>query len=116
MKMNIKKLIGAGLSVVLTLSLIGCSNGSAQRAEVNPDTPVEAVTFPLKEEKELSFITSSPATTTQEPNDKLIFKRLEKQTNVHIDWTCFVEDQFADKKIWPWLSSEIGRTDCLRPG
>ena len=56
MKMNIKKLIGAGLSVVLTLSLIGCGNGSAQRAEVNPDTPVEDVTFPLKEEKELSLL------------------------------------------------------------
>ena len=28
----------------------------------------------------------------------MIFKRLEEQTNVHIDWTCFVADQFADKK------------------
>lgn len=24
--------------------------------------------------------------------------RLEEQTNVHIDWTCFVADQFGDKK------------------
>ena len=47
---------------------------------------------------ELSFITSAPATSTQEPNERTIFKRLEKQTNVHIDWTCFVADQFADKK------------------
>ena len=31
-------------------------------------------------------------------NERTIFKRLEKQTNVHIDWTCFVADQFADKK------------------
>ena len=23
---------------------------------------------------------------------------MEKQTNVHIDWTCFVSDQFSDKK------------------
>ena len=23
---------------------------------------------------------------------------MEKQTNVHIDWTCFVSDQFDDKK------------------
>ncbi len=27
-----------------------------------------------------------------------IFQRLEEQTNVHIDWTCFVSDQFSDKK------------------
>ena len=56
------------------------------------------VEFPLKEKAELSFITSAPATSTQEPNERTIFKRLEKQTNVHIDWTCFVADQFADKK------------------
>ena len=67
-------------------------------AEINPDTPVEDVEFPLKEKAELSFITSAPATSTQEPNERTIFKRLEKQTNVHIDWTCFVADQFADKK------------------
>lgn len=65
---------------------------------MNPDTPVEEVTFPLKEKKELSFITSAPATTTQDPNERLIFQRLEEQTNVYIDWTCFVSDQFADKK------------------
>ena len=82
----------------MTLSLFGCSSGTAQVADTDPDTPVEEVTFPLKETKELSFITSAPATTTQEPNDKLIFQRLEEQTNVHIDWTCFVDDQFADKK------------------
>jgi len=98
MKNRIKRLTGLGLSLILTLSLFGCSSGTAQVADTDPDTPVEEVTFPLKETKELSFITSAPATTTQEPNDKLIFQRLEEQTNVHIDWTCFVDDQFADKK------------------
>ncbi len=28
----------------------------------------------------------------------MIFQRMEEQTNVHIDWTCFVSDQFSDKK------------------
>lgn len=58
---------------------------------------------------ELSFITSAPATSTQDPNERTIFKRMEKQTNVHIDWTCFVSDQFDDKRIWHWHSSEIFR-------
>ena len=98
MKNRIKRLTGLGLSLVLTLSLFGCSSGNARVADTDPDTPVEEVTFPLKETKELSFITSAPATTTQEPNEKLIFQRLDEQTNVHIDWTCFVDDQFADKK------------------
>ena len=84
--------------VLMALSLSGCSSRDAQRADIDPDTPLEEVAFPLEETKELSFITSAPATTTQEPNEKLIFQRLEGQTNVHIDWTCFVDDQFADKK------------------
>ena len=83
--------------VLMALSLSGCSSRDAQRADIDPDTPLEEVAFPLEETKELSFITSAPATTTQEPNEKLIFQRLEEQTNVHIDWTCFVDDQFADK-------------------
>ena len=33
-----------------------------------PDTPVSDVQFPLKEKAELSFITSAPATSTQDPN------------------------------------------------
>ena len=38
------------------------------------------------------------ANSTQNPNEREIFKRLEEQTNVHVEWTCFVEDQFNDKK------------------
>ena len=48
------------------------------KAETNPDTPVSEVQFPLKEKAELSFITNAPATSTQNPNERIIFKRLEK--------------------------------------
>lgn len=92
------RIVMAGMSLVMLLSMAGCSSKDAQRAETNPDTPAEDVAFPLKETAELSFITSAPARTTQDPNERLIFQRLEEQTNVHIDWTCFVQDQFADKK------------------
>ena len=99
MKKKYKRLLSAGIAAACVLSAAGCGGReNAQRADVNPDTPVEEVTFPLKEKKELSFITSAPATTTQDPNERLIFQRLEEQTNVYIDWTCFVSDQFADKK------------------
>ena len=98
MKKRIKSIIAASLSLVLVFSMTGCGSKERMEAEINPDTPVEDVEFPLKEKAELSFITSAPATSTQEPNERTIFKRLEKQTNVHIDWTCFVADQFSDKK------------------
>ena len=98
MKRKGVRLTALVLSAVCAFSLAGCGRADAQRADIDPDTPGEEVAFPLAETRELSFITSAPATTTQEPNDKLIFQRLEQQTNVHIDWTCFVDDQFADKK------------------
>ena len=98
MNRKIKRLTGLGLAMIFAFSAAGCGGRGAQVAEIDPDTPIEEVAFPLAETKELSFITSAPATTTQDPNEKLIFQRLEEQTNVHIDWTCFVEDQFADKK------------------
>ena len=98
MKRKGVRLTALALSAVCLLSLAGCGREDTMRADIDPDTPVEEVAFPLAETRELSFITSAPATTTQEPNEKLIFQRLEQQTNVHIDWTCFVDDQFADKK------------------
>ena len=96
--MKKRMIFALGISLIIMVSLAGCVGESAQVADTNPDTPAEEVTFPLKEKKELSFITSAPATSTQDPNERLIFQRLEEQTNVEIDWTCFVADQFADKK------------------
>ena len=99
MKKRMKALLAIGLSAIIMVCSAGCGNGKEHmKAETDPDIPVEDVSFPLKEKAELSFITSAPATSTQEPNERTIFERLEKQTNVHIDWTCFVSDQFNDKK------------------
>ena len=95
---SIKKIAMLGLMFAVMTGVAGCGRDAALQAEINPDTPVSEVQFPLKEKAELSFITSAPATSTQEPNERIIFKRLEEQTNVHIDWTCFVADQFSDKK------------------
>ena len=45
MKNRIKRLAGLGMSLVLTLSLFGCSSGNARVADTDPDTPVEEVTL-----------------------------------------------------------------------
>lgn len=80
------------------LSSAACGKTAVGQADSDPQTPVEEVTLPLKKTEELSFITNAPARTEQDPNKKTIFIRLEEQTNVHIDWTCYVSDQFSDKK------------------
>ncbi len=92
------RLAGLGLAMAVVCAITGCKGREIAAADINPDTPVQAVAFPLAEKAELSFITNAPARTTQDPNEKTIFKRLEEQTNVRIDWTCFVTDQFPDKK------------------
>ena len=91
-------------------------SGGHQAADVDPDTPVSQVAFPLEEQAELPLLPVRRATSTQDPNERMIFKRLEEQTNVHIDWTCFVADQFADKKkpgTGPVRKSSL--TDFLMP-
>lgn len=95
---KIKKSIGILLVLAIMASLTACGGNTVAQADINPDTPIEEVTFPLAETKELSFITNAPARTEQEPNNRTIFKRLQEQTNVHIKWICFVADQFGDKK------------------
>ena len=86
-KRKIKKCLALGLPFAMMTGVAGCGKEQHLEAEINPDIPVSEVQFPLKEQAELSFITSAPATSTQNPNERIIFKRLEKQTNVHIDWT-----------------------------
>ena len=99
MKKRMKALLAIGLSAIIMVCSAGCGNGKEHmKAELDPDIPVEDVAFPLKEKAEISFISSAPVTSTQEANESTIFDRLEMQTNVHIDWTCFVSDQFSDKK------------------
>lgn len=97
-----KRKVNALLAIVLSLTMMvgvaGCGKKQQLEAEIDPGTPVSEVQFPLKETAELSFITNAPATSTQDPNERVIFQRMEEQTNVHIDWTCFVSDQFSDKK------------------
>lgn len=93
-KNRVRSLLALGFSLTMMVSIMGCGKQQRLDAEINPDTPVSDVQFPLKETEELSFITSAPATSTQDPNKRVIFQRMEEQTNVHIDWTCFVSDQF----------------------
>ncbi len=88
MKTMIKRLIAAGLGAAMVLPGAGCARTAGLTADPNPDTPVEDVAFPLEETKELSFITSAPATTTQDPNEKVMVQ-VWRSRPVHIlDMLC----------------------------
>ena len=98
----------------------GSSGSSASQGEI------QAYTFPLAEKAELSGLTSFPPGTESEPNNRTIFKRLEEQTNVHINWRTIQGDQWGEKiqlemsnvKTLPdfIFSAGFGDTDLLKYG
>ena len=64
--------------------------GSAALAE-------ETSFFPVEETVTLTGMISYPVGTESDPNKRTIFKRLEEQTNVHIEWTAIQGDQWGEK-------------------
>lgn len=96
-KKNLCKAIVLITAAAMMVSACGKGGSSApERGAVSGENA--EIAFPLEKTAELSFITSAETGTTPEPNNRVIFQRLEEETNVHINWTCFVSDQFADKK------------------
>lgn len=93
-----KRVIAAALAagMVATLTACGGDNVELNTGEFQEVDPSE-LEFPLDETETLTGMTSYPANTESEPNNRTIFKRLEEQTNVHIDWTAIQSDQWADK-------------------
>ena len=88
------------LAVVTTLTLLaGCGGGggsvgaNSQGLDVDP----AEVAMPLAEKATINGLTKFPAGTESEPNNRTIFKRLEEETNVHVDWTAIQSDQWGDK-------------------
>lgn len=53
--------------------------------------------FPLKKRTVITGLTSFPANTESNPNNRTIFKRLQEKTNVEVQWTAMQSDQWNDK-------------------
>ena len=86
----------AGSAAALSACGGGKSTGGSNSAAAAVDT-TGAVEFPLSEKVTFTGMTSFPVGSEPEPNNRTIFKRLEEQTNVHIDWTAIQSDQWSDK-------------------
>ena len=82
----------AGSAAALSACGGGKSTGSGNSAAAAVDM-TGAVTFPLSEKVTFTGMTSFPVGSEPEPNNRTIFKRLEEQTNVHIDWTAAEVDK-----------------------
>ena len=84
----------------MVFSLTACG-GKDEKKELNKGefqkVDTAELAFPLKEKATLTGMTSFPANTESNPNNRTIFKRLQEKTNVEIEWTAIQADQWADK-------------------
>jgi len=88
----VKKIVSLSLAAVTAFSLTACG-GASSKQEVLTD-----VSFPLEQTATLKVMTKASAISTQDPAEKVIFQRINEETNVNIEWTCYVEDQFVEKR------------------
>ncbi len=98
--MKRKKLLSMLLVAAIAVgAFTGCGGGSAalNDGEEMQEVDVDSLAFPLKEQATITGMTSFPVGTESEPNNRTIFKRLEEETNVHVDWTAISSDQWGDK-------------------
>ena len=94
------KLMSLALAVVLTMSLLaGCGGKSGTIGGNSAGLEVEAdsLAFPLAETATIKGLTNFPVGTESNPNNRTIFKRLEEQTNVHVEWKTIQSDQWGEK-------------------
>ena len=88
------------LAVVTTLTLLaGCGGGGSSVGANSKGLDVDPaeVAMPLAEKATINGLTKFPAGTESEPNNRTIFKRLEEETNVHVEWRAISSDQWGDK-------------------
>ena len=99
MKKNVfKKVIALALATGMALTTAACGGGGAElnNGEMQ-EVDAESLQFPLKETATIKGMISYPANTESDPNKRTIFKRLEEQTNVHVEWDAIQGDQWGDK-------------------
>lgn len=91
--MKIKKYL---IALTIPVLLAGCGS-KENKTTSSEDYGLSDISLPLEEKVTLRGITSSSPLAPEDPNEKLIYKRLEEDTNVHIDWTNYNSD-FAEKR------------------
>ncbi len=97
-KSNAKRVIATALTMCMAFGASACGKSGAQVSGGEfQQVDASELTFPLAEKTTLTGTISYPANTESDPNNRTIFKRLQEQTNVEIQWTAIQSDQWGDK-------------------
>ena len=92
-----KRVVAAALAVTMASTMFAGCGSKGNNASNADKVDMENLTFPLAETVTITGTTSYPVGTEEDPNKRTIFKRLEEETNVHVDWTAISSDQWGDK-------------------
>jgi len=90
---NTRRLLTLFLAVVMIVAMFAVAPSASAAKNSEPDS----YSFPLEKTAQINGLTSFPAGTESEPNNRTIFKRLEEATNVHVNWKTIQSDQWGDK-------------------
>jgi putative aldouronate transport system substrate-binding protein len=102
-----KKMVKTMSAVLIGATLLaGCGGNSASKTW-SEEYGLSDITFPLEEKVSLKFLTSSSPLAPEDPNDKLIFQRLEEKTGVEIEWRNFTGASFNDRRNLAMSSGEM---------
>ncbi|AHV96004.1 extracellular solute-binding protein [Paenibacillus sabinae] len=92
-------------SVVMTACSGNNASNNAPAASKAPsasspagDASGDAAGFPLKDKLTIKAVAKRPALAPSDFNDFELAKRLESDTNVHVDWTTIVDTDYDQKK------------------
>ncbi|WP_067841454.1 extracellular solute-binding protein [Amphibacillus sediminis] len=99
-----KKLLSLVIGLVSLLLISACGDNEQSWSD---DYGLEDITFPVEEDVSLKIMTNSAAIAPDDPNDKLIFQRLEEETGVHIEWLNFVGETFDERRNLAMATGEM---------
>lgn len=99
-----KKVLATSMLAVM-FALTACGGNETDTA--SDYTESADISLPLQETMTLNILTQSSPLAPADPNDKLIWQRYEDETNVHINWTNYSNDVFAEKRNLKIASNEL---------
>jgi putative aldouronate transport system substrate-binding protein len=89
---------GTSMMMVAALAISGCAGGGGQPDEKKPSVAADKLQFPLEKPVQLKIFASTAPQVKKDYNDMQMFKDLQKQTNVQVNWTLVGNEQLAEKK------------------
>lgn len=104
-KQVIRPAIGAIVAVSMLMT-VACSKDSAAPKEQPTEPKKEGITFPLAEKVTIkAFANQSPE--AKEYNSMAFFKKMEEETNVHIQWDLAVQSSLVERRNLLLASNEL---------